>query len=235
MTKSPTVYTPSKEVETALRLHHVLYGFFMSACIFLILSTLVIFAWNFYQRTHKPIPNYYEVLEGDLAATIDGSLFPALTLKGKAEQMRVLNQPNLMTNAVLHWAQNAATMALTFNFNNYSQVIEESRVYFTPEGYKNFISAMNSARLLQDIQKKQLAVYAVATDTPIVLKEGAVTEGSYAWQVQFPMLLTFESERADKLNVVVTLLISRIPTSESVSGIGIASFVMNKAERSSAQ
>src|SRR4029078_9506912 len=139
-----------KKMEAELIEGNPLYGFLMSTCIFLMLAVIVLFAWDFYQRTHKPIPRYFDVQDGSIETIPDGSLYPPVQLKGKPDLMISLGMPNLTTNAVLHWAQNAATMALTFNFNNYAQVLEEARDYFTPAGYDNFINAMNSARLLQD-------------------------------------------------------------------------------------
>jgi intracellular multiplication protein IcmL len=190
-------------------------SFILKACIIIVLIVLVLFAWDLYQRTYKPLPQYYAINDD------------------KAYKMTALNQPNLTTNAVLRWATNAATSALTFNFYNYPQVLHDSRRYFTPEGYKNFIAALNAAGTIETVVKKQLAVYAVLTDTPIVLKEGDIGESTYAWQIQFPMLLTYESERENKQNIVLTLIVARVPTSESVTGIGIASFIVQEATRRS--
>lgn len=195
------------------------YKLLVSFSMILILVIIALFAWNFYGRLQSKLPPNYVIHDN------------------KAEFMRSLNQPNLTTNAILHWAMNAATTSLTFDFYNANDVLENVRTYFTPTGYSNFINAVNAAKLPQDIKKKKLIMYAVVTNNPVVLREGEITVGSgiYAWQIEFPMLLTFESEKAERLNVVVTLLISRVPTSESVSGIGISSFVMQRAERSSVQ
>lgn len=185
----------------------------LKICIITVLVALALFAFDFYLRAYKPLPNYYAINNDN------------------AYKMIALNQPNLTTNAVIHWATNAATSALSFNFYNYPQVLEDARRYFTPAGYKNFLAALKASGTIETIVKKQLAVYAVLTDTPIIIKEGAIDGESYAWQIQFPMLLTYESERENKQNIVLTLLVTRVPTSESVTGVGIASFVVQEATR----
>lgn len=186
----------------------ILFSVIMYFSVFLIPVILVLLGWDFYNRFSKPIPFYYAASDENLTRMIP------------------LNQPNLTTNAVLHWATYAAAAALTFNFHNYPQVFQDVRVYFTPKGYDNFLSALKTAHTIENIVKKQLAVYAVLTDNPIILREGPAPGGSYAWQIEFPMLLTYESERENKQHIIITLLIVRVPTSESVTGIGIASFVV---------
>jgi intracellular multiplication protein IcmL len=62
------------------------------------------------------------------------------------------------------------------------------------------------------------------------LKEGVIATGFYAWQVQLPMLLTYQSASDNiQSRIVLTLLVTRVPTSESVKGIGISSFIVAEA------
>lgn len=186
-----------------------LFSFIISTCIVLVLVILALFGWDFYSRVNKPIPNYYMMYED------------------KPILMTPLSQPNFTTNAILHWATNAATFALTFNFFNYNDVLKKSRVYFTPTGYDKFLGALKNSHTLQSIISKKLAVYAVQINTPVVLMEGPIAGGIYAWQIQIPMLLTYESEKANKQEIIISLLVTRVPTSQSVTGIGIASFVVS--------
>ncbi|MGE3318816.1 MAG: DotI/IcmL family type IV secretion protein [Candidatus Berkiella sp.] len=175
-------------------------------------SCLVLFAWDFYARTHKDSPVYY-----------------AITSDEKLIRLRALRAPNMSTEALLEWVSEAATTVYTLNFNNYNQVIRNVRPFFTEPGYENFQSAIRAAGIINTIVKKRLVVSAVVTDTPVILKEGIIN-GFYAWQVQFPMLLTYQSA-SDQIQskIILTLLITRVPTTESVKGIGIASFIVTSA------
>lgn len=188
--------------------------FFARCSIFLMLLVFLGLGWDLFQRVYKPIPEYYALY------------------RGKAYKMFGLNQPNLTTSALLDWTTNAATEVFTFNFYNAKEILAQSRKYFTKTGYINYLDALSKSKTIETVEKKQLAVYAVLTDNPIILREGPISGGGYAWQIQFPMLLTYESERASKQHIILTLLVTRVPTSESTEGIGIASFVVQEANRS---
>lgn len=179
----------------------------------LISACLVLFAWDFFDRTNTAKPPYY-------AISHDGTRIP----------LRSISQPNLTTEALLRWAATAATTIYTFDFFNYNEVLRNARVFFTKAGYDNFRSAVNAAGILNTITRKRLVVSAVLTDTPVVLKEGVIATGNYAWQVQFPMLLTYQSASEQiKSRIIITMLITRVPTSESVNGLGISSFVVTES------
>jgi len=135
--------------------------------------------------------------------------------------------PNLTSSALLSWAAEAAAAAYNFDFYNYNKVLKNIRPYFTESGYDNFLAALNGAGTLAKIREKKLVLSSVLTAYPVIIKEGAIVENTYAWQVQFPMLLTFQSaSEQQKINIVVTLTIVRVPTTESSRGIGINSFLV---------
>lgn len=166
----------------------------------------------YYLQTHQPTPKYF-------ATTHDGKLIELLPL----------NQPNLSTNALLQWSVEAATAAYTFNFVNYRKALQDSRIYFTKLGYQNFLKALTDSRNLEAVKTKKLVVSAVPTGAPVILKEGVTSSGLFAWQVQFPMLLTYQSaSETIPQNIVITMLITRVPTLESPKGVGIASFVVRE-------
>ncbi len=190
-----------------------LYTTLLLASMILIGVCLLLFSWDFYARTHKPTPPYY-----------------AVTADEKLIRLRALRAPNLTTEALLEWVSQATTTIYTLNFNDYNQVFNKVRVYFTESGYQNFRAAIKAARIVETIVKKRLVVSAVITGTPVILKEGVIATGFYAWQVQLPMLLTYQSASDNiQSRIVLTLLVTRVPTSESVKGIGISSFIVAEA------
>lgn len=219
--KSPNPTQPHKPGQNVIFSRSMLKGnpFYSTLVLTSLILTgmcLVLFAWDFYERNSKDPAVYY-----------------AITPE-KEIRLRALSSPNLTTEALLQWASEAATTVYTLNFNNYQEVIKKARIYFTPAGYENFKDAINAAGFLGTIVQKRLVVSAVVTDTPVVLKEALLETGYYAWQVQFPMLLTYQSAGEQiRSNIVLTLLITRVAPSESVTGIGIASFVVTEASRSS--
>lgn len=191
----------------------------MLICLALLLIIGGLIAYVFYQQENQPRPQYF-------ATTTDGKLIKLIPL----------SQPNLQTNALLQWAVEAATASYTFNFVNYRKALQDVRIYYTQTGYQNFLKALQDSRNLDAVKTKKLVVSAVVTGAPVILKEGqttAVLSGEntylYAWQVQFPMMITYQSASdLIKQNIVATMLITRVPTLEAPSGVGIASFVVRE-------
>lgn len=184
----------------------------MIMCLLLLGTIGGLIGYIYYQEQNKPKPTYF-------ATTSDGKLIKLISL----------DQPNLKTNALLQWATEAGTAAYTFNFVNYRKALQDVRQYFTKRGYQNFLKALTDSNNLEAVKRKKLVVSAVPTGAPVILKEGRTSNGRYAWQVQFPMLLTYQSASDSiRQNIVVTMLITRIPTLESEKGVGIASFVVRE-------
>lgn len=191
------------------------YNMLFQISLITIFILLVIFGWNFYNRTHQALPPSFAVMKNN-----------------ELVRLRSLSLPNLTNRVLLDWCAQAATAIYTFDFFNYPQIIQGARIYFTKTGYDNFLSALEKAGTISKVIEKKLVLSSVLTDSPVVLKEGPTAEGTYAWQVQFPMLLTFQSaSEQQKLNVMLTLLVVRVPTLESPKGIGITSFSIQNYNR----
>ncbi|MBS0289059.1 MAG: type IVB secretion system apparatus protein IcmL/DotI [Proteobacteria bacterium] len=178
--------------------------------VFSILLVLIItglIAWIIYERTHKPIVRYF-----------------ATSNDGKLSLLTPLNHPNLTTSSLLNWVVEAATTAYNFNFSNYDRALKDIKIYFTDAGYQHFINSLTAAKTIDTVKSKQLIVSAIATGTPVIVQEGPTADGIYAWRVQLPMLITYQSTSdTRKQNIVLNMLVARRSTLESPKGIGIAS------------
>lgn len=165
-----------------------------------------------YMITHPPAPKYF-------ATSINGRITPLFPL----------NEPNQSDSAVLQWANQAAIAAFTYNFVNYRDELQASSGFFTPEGWDQFLNALQQSNNLDAVKAKKLIVSAVATRAPIILQKG-VLNGNYSWRVQMPILVTYQSaSEFTQQNNVVTMLITRVSTLNSPRGIGISQFVVGPA------
>lgn len=161
-----------------------------------------------YLLSHPPLPKYF-------ATSINGRITPLFPL----------NEPNQSDPAVLQWANTAAIAAFSFNFVNYKSELQASSAFFTPEGWDQFLTALTQSNNLDAVKAKKLIVSAVATRAPIILQKG-ILNGKYAWRVQMPILVTYQSASDfSQQNNVVTMLITRISTLNSPRGIGISQFI----------
>ncbi len=165
-----------------------------------------------YVFTHPPEPKYF-------ATSISGRITPLVAL----------NEPNQSDSAVLQWANQAAIAAFSYNFVNYRTELQASSGFFTAEGWDQFLKALEDSNNLVAVKAKKLIVSAVATKAPVILQKGLLN-GRYAWRVQMPLLVTYQSaSEFSQQNNVVTILISRVSTLNSPRGIGISQFVVGPA------
>lgn len=182
------------------------------ALLIAILVNLVLGLMLVYIITHPPAPKYF-------ATSINGRITPLFPL----------DQPNQSDSAVLQWANQAAIASFTYNFVNYRDELQASSGFFTPEGWDQFLNALQQSNNLDAVKAKKLIVSAVATRAPIILQKG-VLNGSFSWRVQMPILVTYQSaSEFTQQNNVVTMLITRVSTLNSPRGIGISQFVVGPA------
>ena len=169
----------------------------------------LIAAMFFVVHVHQPENRYF-------ATTEDGRLIP----------MVALNQPNLSRPALMSWAAQASTEVMTFGHHDYRRRLQEASRNFTNRGWASFTEALENARLIESIEANRQVLTAAPRGAPVLQQEGVNDTGRYQWIIQIPMVLTYESgARVKNTNVLVTLVIVRVPRLESPSGVGIAQWI----------
>jgi intracellular multiplication protein IcmL len=165
-------------------------------------------AMYFVIQVHQPENRYF-------ATTEDGRLVP----------MVPLNEPNLSTPALMSWVAQASTEVMTFGFNDYRRRLQEASRNFTRPGWESFTLALQRSRIMEMVEANQQVVTAAPQGAPIVVSEGLVA-GRYQWQIQLPLVVTYQSgakTRSD--NLLVTLVIVRVPRLENANGVGIEQWI----------
>ena len=144
---------------------------------------------------------------------------------GRITLLHPLSAPVLSLNALNEWAARAATAAYTFDFVNYRKSLQDASVYFTASGWRSFEQALVNSNNLKLVITQKLVATAVPTGAPVVLKRG-VLNGAYSWQVQMPMLVTYQSASMNvKQPMLVTMLVRRVDVSNNPGGIAISQFI----------
>lgn len=151
--------------------------------------------------------------------------FFATTADGRLIRMVPLNEPNMNDAAIVSWAARAASDVMTFGFHDYQRRLQESSLYFTRRGWQSFTEALDRSRIMEGVQKSQQVVTAAPKSAPVIVQQGLV-DGIYRWVVQLPLIVTYQSgtaQQSDNLNV--QLVIVRVSTLDSPSGVGIQQWV----------
>ncbi len=165
-------------------------------------------AMYFVIEVHQPENRYF-------ATTEDGRLVP----------MVPLNEPNLSAPALMSWTAQAATEVMTFGFNDYRRRLQESSRNFTRRGWESFTQALQKSRIIEMVEVNQQVVTAVPLGAPIIKSEGLVT-GRYQWEVELPLALTYQAgSRTRTDNLLVRLIVVRVPRLESANGVGIEQWI----------
>jgi len=178
------------------------------ALLLLIFLVVALVGIVYYQIANRPAPQYF-------ATSTDGRITPIYPL----------SDPMVTPSELLQWASRTAVDAYNYNFVDYREAFQDMQNNFTPDGWKYFMQALQNSRTLETVLTKKLVVSAVATGTPIIQDQGVIN-GRYAWKVQMPMLVTFQStSEKTQQPLIVTMVVTRVPTVNMPKGIAIASYV----------
>lgn len=159
-------------------------------------------------HVHQPENRYF-------ATTEDGRLVP----------MVALSEPNLSTPALMSWVAQASTEVMTFGFNDYRRRLQEASRNFTRRGWESFTQALQRSRIIEMVEANQQVVTAAPAGAPILESEGMVA-GRYQWIIQLPLVLTYQSgSRTRTDNLLVTVVVVRVPRLESSNGVGIEQWI----------
>lgn len=165
-------------------------------------------ALYFVIATHQPENRYF-------ATTEDGRLVP----------MVALSEPNLSTPALMSWVAQASTEVMTFGFNDYRRRLQEASRNFTRTGWESFTQALQKSRIIEMVEANQQVITAAPQGAPILESEGLVN-GRYQWTIQLPLVLTYQSgARTRSDNLLVTVVVVRVPRLESPNGVGIEQWI----------
>lgn len=145
--------------------------------------------------------------------------------QGAIREITALNRPIQSVDEVLNWTTQVVTKAHSLSFANYAQQLADIRPSFTDAGWRGYEQAMQRVDFIGRLATGQYVTTAVPRSAPVVVAQGLV-DGVYAWRLQIPILVTFESassRTSQSIDVEVTVV--RRPETENPRGLGIAQIV----------
>lgn len=149
--------------------------------------------------------------------------FYASTNNGKLLQLQGRGLPILSDSAVLSWVNRVVPSLYTMNFLNYRKNLNSRRVYFTDYGWKEFLNAFEPT--LDQILQNQYSVHAAPSDVPVITHKG-IFKGQYMWQVQVPLIISYQHGNKEATqNVVWNLLLKKRNNTKSTELLGIEQVV----------
>lgn len=168
---------------------------------------------NFRQANRPAPPPAYFAVDGN------GRLTPIVPLA----------DPLLNTSQLANWVSEALAQAYTLDAKNYATQVEGNRAKFTSEGFEQYKEALVSSGTIDLIKRKVLISSATVTSAPIIVDTLRAPDGTLFWKMQAPMLVTYTSAREQLTeNLMVNLVVARVPTTERASGVAINQFVSRR-------
>lgn len=190
------------------RFYRDYYDLFIQALFIMPVLIFLMVALVFYQLSHRPRP-----------------LFFATALNGQQLELSSFDEPNLMPDTITTFASKAAVAAYTFDFVNFNKQIQGAHPYFTDAGWDNYQNSISG--LIDTITKNQLFVNGVVVGPPVISNQGDLPGSGYAWRVQLPFLVTYQSADATtQTTYKVNITIVRVSPDINPTQIGIDRFVM---------
>lgn len=186
-----------------LHYHHIFIGLLILLGTLLCIMFIILF-----QIINRPLPR-----------------FDAIQPDNALMNLTPYENPNLLPDTIIQWANKAAVTAYTFDFSNYNTQLEMIRPYFTDAGWKSYVQQVSS--LIDTLLANKLFVNGIVSAPSVISNQGWLLGTGYTWRVQIPFLVTYQSgNTTSKRNYYVVLTIVRVPTYINPQGIGIDQFIM---------
>lgn len=165
----------------------------------------------------RPEPRYF-------AAKADGGILPLVPV----------SSPFLTDGQVTNFAVEAVTRALTMDFANWRSDLSGASAYFErPDGWSNFLDAIEDSGMLSYIREHRLVSTVVATGA-VIVSAGLDDQKRYSWVVQVPLNVTYESaSEISRDSLIAEMSISRLPTWEAPEAVGITRILVRPGRDSS--
>ncbi len=159
---------------------------------------------------HKPEPVYF-------ATRVDGGVLPLVPL----------STPFLTDGQVTNFAVEAVTHAMTIDFANWrNDLLSASKYFEQPDGWNNFLDAMETSGMLNYIRDHRLVSTVVASGA-VITSSGLSKSKNYTWEVQIPLVITYESaSEISRDSLLAELVVSRLPTWEAPDAVGVSRIVV---------
>lgn len=140
---------------------------------------------------------------------------------GTPREVYPLDAP-VMSEADLEvWTVNTVVAVYTVDFKNYRDQLSKASEHFTVEGWRSFGLAFIRSGNLQKLKEARLVASAQPERAAVIVHEGVIGD-RMTWQIQFPLLVTYENENETHTeHLMVTALVVRTPDRTHPDGVAI--------------
>lgn len=177
-------------------------------------------------------------------------IVPGLIVPGEAAATEIplpqvaadtpLEQAGMTDEALILWAEIAASETMTFDYKNHQKQLQQASKYFTEAGWHALTKEIQKMRVLESIEANERAVSSYSRSTQELQKlknscilgktkaqQGSIVEsnpqqGRYTVKISVALIMTVcEASKKNTKGYNVILTIQKVPSAENVSGLAI--------------
>ena len=149
----------------------------------------------------------------------------ATRISGELIELTPLDQPHRSDSQVTNFSVDAITRSLSLDFANFRQELADAEAFFTESGWQAFLAELQRSGNLDLIRNRRMISSAVANGA-VVLRKGVDGSGTYTWQVEMPLTITYQSSSESQVQELTMLVeVKRVPTWTSDSGVAVSRLI----------
>lgn len=144
----------------------------------------------------------------------------------KGTQLITLPYPHQSFKNVSGWLLDAITASYSFDFAHFPEEVQKASYYYTPDGFKMYVQALQTSKLDKTIVQKKLEISVVPMQNPVMINGGSFGSTEF-WRFRVPVLTNYYGGGQPIVQkYMVEVLVIRVPAYENPKGLAIAEFNM---------
>lgn len=148
--------------------------------------------------------------------------------KKELRTLKTFKNPIISASAIERWNSNALTNIFTFNFTNYKNHFNKSKIFFTTGGYKGFYQSLENSGMIDTVSRSSLEVTLTPLSKSMIVKK--TNNGNETrWTVETSVFISYmgaSTPKHEKVYIVTELV--QVPTNENPNGVAISRINMFK-------
>ena len=152
----------------------------------------------------QPVPPQY------VPVTEDGRYIPLIPL---AER-------NKTDADIQRFAISALKKIYQYDYVNAQEQIQETAIYFTPNGWNDFLETFTASRILSAVKENSWVVTLQPKGVPVI-RDAQLRDGVFAWAVDMDVTVSYIGRTGSQMNGTVSMIINRVSVIDNPAGIGI--------------
>lgn len=186
-----------------------LFNFLGGVIVFSLLSTIIMGITVFKNQKIPPRPTF---------AVTEKNSYP----------IRTLPYPHQSIKNVQSWLTDAIMASYSFSFSKYQEQVDAAEFYFTPEGYKTYLTALAANKIEETVVNKNLKISIIPIQQPVSINNGTYGDTEF-WRFRVPAIVSYYGgKEVINQKFLIETLVIRVPAYKNHRAFGIAEFNMQQ-------